>query len=96
MAFTVFVALLAIGLTGFDIGLQAVFASVCSGVTVTMVFVLQHTQRRAQIAIQLKLDELVRALPQADNRMVKVETASSEELNRLENERQDIHDALRS
>jgi hypothetical protein len=32
-----------------------------------MVFVIQHTQARHQAATQRKLDEIVRALPEADN-----------------------------
>src|SRR5277367_5052898 len=49
-----------IAATGFDETLQFVFGTLCAGITVTMVFVLQHTQRREQTALQLKLDELVR------------------------------------
>ncbi len=42
--------------TGFNEHIQFAFGSVCAGVTVTMVFVLQHTQRRSQSALQLELD----------------------------------------
>ena len=65
----VFVVVIAIVASGFNSEFQVGFATICSGVTVVMVFVLQHTQRRSQLATQLKLDELVRAMPQADNRM---------------------------
>ena len=53
---------IAIVATGFDQDLQVAFASLCAGVTVTMVFVLQHTQRREQTTVQLKLNEIVSAL----------------------------------
>ncbi len=91
----VVVTLIAIVWRGFDNDLQFGFATVCSGVTVVMVFVLQHTQRRSQVATQLKLDELIRAMPQADNRIIHVETSSNDELEDLEHERVRIHAELR-
>jgi len=89
------VTLVAIVWRGFDTDLQFGFATVCAGVTVVMVFVLQHTHRRAQVAIQLKLDELIRAMPQADNRIIHVEASSNDELDGLEHERVRIHTELR-
>jgi low affinity Fe/Cu permease len=38
-----------------------------------MVFLLQHTQNRDTNAIQLKLDELIRASERADNRAIGIE-----------------------
>jgi low affinity Fe/Cu permease len=49
-------------------------------VTLVMVFVIQHAQRRAEIVTQLKLDELVRASPRADGALVKAEADRDEEL----------------
>jgi low affinity Fe/Cu permease len=91
----VVIAFVAVALSGFDAEFQTAFATVCSGITVTIVFVLQHTQRRAQIATQVKLDELVRAMPQADNRVVRIEAASTEELDGLAASQQRIHDRVR-
>ena len=54
-----------------------------AAVTVVMVFAIQHTQRREQLVIQRKLDELVRAQPQADDRMIAAETATDAELDEL-------------
>lgn len=51
-----------------------------SSTTLIMVFAIQHTQSRQQMATQRKLDELVRCLPQADNRLIAAESASDEEL----------------
>src|SRR4051812_40790711 len=51
VATTVVVSWLVIALIGFDQHLQVGFATVCAGITVTMVFVLQHTQRREQAAL---------------------------------------------
>ncbi len=80
----------------FDDEIQLAFATVCSGITVTMVFVIQHTQRRAQQATQLKLDELIRSLPQADDRVVRVEASSDAELDELEDRVVEHHRAQRT
>ena len=45
-----------------------------------MVFVIQHTQARHQAATQRKLDEILRALPEADNTLLALEHASDDEL----------------
>ena len=63
------------------------FAGAVSSVTLLMVFVLQHTQTRHQAALQLKLDEVLRALPEADNRLMRLEAASETELSAIA----DIH-----
>jgi low affinity Fe/Cu permease len=44
---------------------------------------IQHTQRREQLVTQRKLDELVRAQPGADDRVVAAESATDAELDRL-------------
>jgi low affinity Fe/Cu permease len=51
-----------------------------------MVFLIQNTQNRDGLAIQLKLDELLRALEGARNSMVDLENLSDEELKRLKKE----------
>ena len=45
-----------------------------------MVFVIQHTQARAQEATQRKLDEILRASPEADNSLITLEEAPDNEL----------------
>jgi low affinity Fe/Cu permease len=54
--------------------------AVTSAATLVMVFIVQHTQARLEIATQRKLDELLRALPEADNRLIAAEVASDAEL----------------
>jgi low affinity Fe/Cu permease len=83
-------------LSGFDEDVQLVFATFCAGVTVVMVFVLQHTQQRQQIALQVKLNEVVRALPRADDRLIAVEMASDDELVDVEQSQIDQHAAARN
>jgi len=69
-----------LAIAGFPQTWQTAFASVCAAITTVMVFVIQHTQHRDQAAIQLKLDELIRALPEADDHFVQVEAAPDSEL----------------
>jgi low affinity Fe/Cu permease len=52
-------------------------------VTFLMVFLIQNTQNRDTAAIQLKLDELIRANQQARNRMLTLEDLSEDELKQL-------------
>jgi low affinity Fe/Cu permease len=49
-------------------------------VTFLMVFLLQNTQTRDTLAIQLKLDELIRATKDARNVMIDLEDASDDRL----------------
>jgi len=55
-------------------------------VTFLMVFLIQNTQNREAKAINLKLDELIRAVKEARNNMVDLEHATDEELDSLENQ----------
>ncbi|GAA1002243.1 low affinity iron permease family protein [Subtercola frigoramans] len=56
---------------------------VSSSVTLIMVFAIQHTQSRQQSATQRKLDEILRAMPGADDRLIAVEEAPDAELEAL-------------
>jgi low affinity Fe/Cu permease len=73
------------------------FAAIAGAVTLVMVFVLQHTQTRQQEALHYKLDEVLHALPEADSRLIKLETASDSEVVEVELRhtalRNDAHDA---
>jgi low affinity Fe/Cu permease len=60
-------------------------------VTFLMVFLIQNTQNRDGKAIQLKLDELIRALEGARNKLVDLEDLSDEELKKLQKEFQRLH-----
>jgi low affinity Fe/Cu permease len=65
---------------GFPSGPERVFQTLVSAVTLAMVFVIQHTQARQQSATQRKLDEILSALPDADNKLLTLEHASDREL----------------
>src|SRR5436190_1222275 len=53
-------------------------------VTFLMVFLIQNTQNRDAKAMHLKLDELIRAIKGARNRLVDLEKLSDDELKKLE------------
>jgi low affinity Fe/Cu permease len=67
-------------IVGFPSGWERVFQSLVAAITLTMVFVIQHTQARHQAATQRKLDEILRALPEADNSLLNLEHGSDAEL----------------
>jgi low affinity Fe/Cu permease len=65
---------------GFPGRLETIFQTLVAAVTLAMVFVIQHTQAREQVATQRKLDEILRALPDADNTLIAFEDASDSEI----------------
>lgn len=48
-----------------------------------MVFLIQNTQNRESSALQLKIDELLRAVRGAQNAFINLEDLSEDDLNRL-------------
>jgi len=52
-------------------------------VTFLMVFLIQRAQNKDSLAIQLKLNEIVAAMPGASNRLIDVEDLNEDELVRL-------------
>ena len=61
-------------------------------VTFLMVFLIQNTQNRDGKAMQLKLDELIRASKPARDSFLDIEDLSDEELKLLDEEFKRIHD----
>jgi low affinity Fe/Cu permease len=55
-------------------------------VTFLMVFLIQNTQNRDMMAVQLKLSELVLAMKEAENRFISIEDLSDEDLKKLHEE----------
>ena len=53
-------------------------------ITFLMVFLIQNTQNRDGLAIQVKLDELVRALETANNRFVGIEKLTEREVEEMQ------------
>jgi low affinity Fe/Cu permease len=55
-------------------------------VTFLMVFLIQNTQNRDARAIHLKLDELIRSIRSARNRLIDLENCSDKDLDAMEHE----------
>ncbi len=53
-------------------------------VTFLMVFLIQNSQNRDAKAVQLKLDELIRAIATARNELIDTEDVSEEEMQKLQ------------
>jgi low affinity Fe/Cu permease len=60
-----------------------VINTVTNIVSMLMVFVIQNTQNRESCALQLKVDELLRAVRGAQNTFINLEELSEEDLNEL-------------
>ena len=72
---------------------ERVFQTLVAAVTLAMLFVIQHTQAREQAATQRKLDEIVQALPGADNSLLMLEHASHDELRATGDSHHEIREA---
>jgi low affinity Fe/Cu permease len=59
---------------------QLVMNTITSIITFVMVFLIQRTQNKDSMAVQLKLNELVAAMQGASNRLIAVEDLSESEL----------------
>ncbi len=84
------ICLVVVGATlGFPSSWVAGFEVFVSAITLVMVFAIQHTQGREQAATQRKLDELIRALPGADESLMMLEEAPRALMLDVENEQRD-------
>ena len=62
---------------------QLIINTLTSLVTFVMVFLIQRSQNKDSLAIQLKLNEIIGALHGASNRLIAIEELSEEELRAL-------------
>jgi low affinity Fe/Cu permease len=76
-------------LFGFSDTWQLVINTSTTIVTFLMVFLIQNTQNRDTMALQLKLSELILVMSEAENRFASAEDLSEEELEQLHKE---LHD----
>jgi low affinity Fe/Cu permease len=95
VAFIVFLYAILLSIFGFPGHWEEGFSTFAAAISLVMLFVIQHTQSRQQIATQLKLDELIKAIPEADDLLVHIETAQDEELIEREQDHIAHHESLR-
>jgi low affinity Fe/Cu permease len=96
-SFMIAVALIVVwGLTGplfhFSDTWQLIINTGTTVVTFLIVFLIQNTQNRDSRTINMKLDELLRSMKGARNRLVQLETLSDAELEELRTEFQQLHE----
>ena len=75
-------------LFGYSDTWQLVINTSTTIVTFLMVFLIQNTQNRDTMALQLKLSELILVMREAENRFANAEDLTEEELERLHKELQ--------
>jgi low affinity Fe/Cu permease len=68
---------------GFSNTWQLVINTGTTILTFLMVFLIQNSQNRDSKAVQLKLDELIRAVDSARDRMIDIEDDSDEQLDQI-------------
>jgi low affinity Fe/Cu permease len=86
-------------LFGFSETWQLVINTGTTIITFLMVFLIQNTQNRDAMAMHLKLDELIRAIENADERLIHAEDETDEELAILKAQYEalcDQHEALQT
>ena len=68
---------------GYSQGWQLIINTGTTICTFLMVFVIQNSQNRDGLAVQIKLDEIIRAVRGAENKLIDLEDLSQEELEAL-------------
>ena len=86
--FFAFLIILAWGVLGlplhFNNTWQLIISTLAAVTSIIMLFIIQNSQNRHTIAIQLKLDEIIRATKGAHNEMMDIEKLTDEDLARIQ------------
>jgi len=81
-------------LYGWSNAWQLTINTTSSVVTLIMVFLIQHTQRRDTQAIQLKLDELIRVNSEARNELISLEAKPETAVEEIREVFEELHDEI--
>ncbi len=88
VCFLAFLIILVWGLFGlplhFNDTWQLFINTLAAVISIIMLFIIQNSQSRHTIAIQLKLDEIIRATQGAHNEMMDIEKLTDEDLTRIQ------------
>jgi len=81
---------------GFPNSWQVDFSTISNTAVLVFLFSFKHTEHRGLTALQLKLDEVIRAIPAADDHLVQIERADESEIGAREKEQISVHESLRA
>ena len=85
MAFLIVVAWAIVGLPlHFNVMWHLIIGTFSAVISILMLFIIQNSQNRHTIAIQLKLDEIIRATKGAHNEMMDIEKLTDEDLGKIQ------------
>ena len=68
----------------FDVMWHLIIGTFSAVISILMLFIIQNSQNRHTIAIQLKLDEIIRATKGAHNEMMDIEKLTDEDLGAIQ------------
>ena len=68
----------------FSVIWQLMISTLAAVISILMLFIIQNSQNRHTIAIQLKLDEIIRATKGAHNEMMDIEKLTDEDLGKIQ------------
>jgi low affinity Fe/Cu permease len=75
---------------------QLIINTLSNIVAMLMLFLIQNTQNRDTAALQLKLDELLRAMHGAENAFINLEELAEEDLTRIKERYASLAEAARA
>ena len=88
VSFAAFFIVLVWAIAGFPLHFSAIWnmmiGTPAAVISIIMLFIIQNSQNRHTIAIQLKLDEIIRATKGAHNEMMDIEKLTDEDLGRIQ------------
>lgn len=88
MGFAAFIIVLVWVIAGlpfhFNVMWHLIIGTLSAVVSILMLFIIQNSQNRHTIAIQLKLDEIIRATKGAHNEMMDIEKLTDEDLGKIQ------------
>jgi low affinity Fe/Cu permease len=68
----------------FSVMWHLIIGTLSAVISILMLFIIQNSQNRHTIAIQLKLDEIIRATQGAHNEMMDIEKLTDEDLEKIQ------------
>lgn len=68
----------------FSVIWHLIIGTLSAVISIMMLFIIQNSQNRHTIAIQLKLDEIIRATKGAHNEMMDIEKLTDEDMGRIQ------------